>query len=133
MAVDLAYVVYGLPLLFIWAAYLSRHRWRESRSIAALQAARAAGLTEPASLHPAIDPLRCIGCGSCVTACPEQPGHQVLGLIGGKAQLVSPSDCIGHGACRTACPEGAITLVFGSETRGVTIPLLSPDFETNVP
>lgn len=127
-----AYVVYGLPLLLIWAAYLGRFRWREVRSLAVLHAAREAGLTEPASLHPVVDPLRCSGCGSCVQACPEQPEHHVLGLIGGKARLVSPSDCIGHGACRTACPEGAITLVFGTERRGVTIPLLSPDFETNV-
>jgi thioredoxin reductase len=31
-----------------------------------------------------------------------------------------------------ACPVGAITLVFGSETRGIDIPNLSPEFETNV-
>lgn len=92
-----------------------------------------AGLVEPASLHPRIDPNICIGCGACVAACPEQPEHQVLGLIGLKARLVSPSDCIGHGACRTACPVGAITLVFGTERRGVDIPLLKPNFETNVP
>ena len=93
----------------------------------------AAGLAEPASLHPVIDTLRCIGCGSCVKACPEQPEHHVLGLIGNKAQLISPSDCIGHGACRSACPVDAITLVFGSAKRGVDIPMLSPDFETSVP
>ena len=93
----------------------------------------AAGLLEPASLHPVIDPARCIGCGSCIKACPEQPEHQVLGLINGRAQLVSPTDCIGHGACKTACPVDAITLVFGSEKRGVEIPLLSPKFETSVP
>jgi thioredoxin reductase/NAD-dependent dihydropyrimidine dehydrogenase PreA subunit len=75
----------------------------------------------------------CVGCGACAKACPEQPHHHVLGLINGKARLVSPGDCIGHGACRTACPVGAITLVFGSETRGVDIPVLSPEFETNVP
>ena len=79
-----------------------------------------------------IDTLRCIGCGSCIKACPEQPDHHVLGLIGNKAQLISPSDCIGHGACRSACPADAITLVFGSAKRGVDIPLLSSDFETSV-
>jgi thioredoxin reductase len=45
---------------------------------------------------------------------------------------VSPSDCIGHGACKTACPVEAITLVFGTEKRGVEIPVLSPKFETSV-
>jgi thioredoxin reductase/NAD-dependent dihydropyrimidine dehydrogenase PreA subunit len=75
----------------------------------------------------------CVGCGACVRACPEQAEHHVLGLIDGKAHLVSPSECIGHAACRTACPVGAITLVFGSATRGVDIPVLTPEFETNVP
>jgi thioredoxin reductase len=31
------------------------------------------------------------------------------------------------------CPVGAIELVFGTEKRGVDIPLVNPDFETNVP
>ena len=37
-----------------------------------------------ASLHPIIDAVKCIGCGSCVKACPVQPEHAVLGLLGGK-------------------------------------------------
>jgi len=89
-----------------------------------------AGLTEPASLHPVIDPNLCIGSGSCVTACPE---GNVLGLIAGKAVLVDPTRCIGHGACRLSCPRDAITLVFGTEKRGVDIPHVSPDFQSNVP
>jgi thioredoxin reductase/NAD-dependent dihydropyrimidine dehydrogenase PreA subunit len=84
-------------------------------------------------LHPVIDPTRCIGCGNCIRACPEQPHHHVLGLINGRARLVSPTDCIGHGACKVVCPVDAITLVFGTERRGIDIPLLSPRFETTVP
>jgi thioredoxin reductase len=56
-----------------------------------------------------------------------------LGLIDGKAVLVGPTDCIGHGACKTACPFDAITLVLGTERRGVDIPVLKPNFESNVP
>jgi thioredoxin reductase (NADPH) len=93
----------------------------------------AAGLQDPASLHPVIDPARCIGCGSCVKACPEEPEHHVLGIIDGRAELVDPGNCIGHGACKAACPVEAISLVFGTERRGVQIPLLSPQFETSVP
>jgi len=126
-------LVYILPMLGIWVWYVVRRRRGEQNSERVQAEAVAAGLVEPASLHPVIDPLRCIGCGSCVTACPEQPQHHVLGLIRGKAALVSPTDCIGHGACRTACPVDAITLVFGTERRGIDIPVLSPKFETTVP
>jgi len=94
-----------------------------------LETSVADGLTEAASLHPVIDPIACIGCGSCVTACPE---HNVLGLVHRKAELVNPSNCIGHGACKSACPEHAIKLVFGSATRGLEIPDVSPDYQTCV-
>jgi thioredoxin reductase/ferredoxin len=129
----LIWLVYIAPMLLIWAWYARRRGSAEAKSRSALEAAVESGLGEPVSLHPVIDLQRCVGCGACVKACPEQPEHHVLGLIAGKAHLVSPSDCIGHGACRTACPVGAITLVFGSETRGVDIPVLTPEFETNVP
>jgi len=126
-------LVYGAPLAVIWGWYVGRRQRAERTHVAVRERVVAAGLAEPASLHPVIDTLRCIGCGSCIKACPEQPEHHVLGLIGNKAQLISPSDCIGHGACRSACPADAITLVFGSAKRGVDIPLLSSDFESSVP
>lgn len=50
----------------------------------------------------------------------------------GKGRLINASQCIGDGACAAACPVGAITLVFGTETRGVDIPFLTTEFETNV-
>jgi len=90
-------------------------------------------MLEPPTLHPEIDLRTCIGCKSCVAACPEQDAHTVLGMIGKKARLVGPSNCIGHGACKTACPVDAITLVFGTARRGVDIPVVKPNFETDVP
>ncbi|MFA5939620.1 MAG: NAD(P)-binding domain-containing protein [Sinimarinibacterium sp.] len=123
-------LVYGIPALLLLLLYRLRSGRRDRRNLVALEAAAEAGLTEPASLHPVIDPGRCGGCGACVSACPE---GNVLGIIGGRAHLIAPTKCIGHGACRSACPYDAITLVFGSARRGVDIPLLTPDFETNVP
>jgi thioredoxin reductase (NADPH) len=85
---------------------------------------------QPVSLHPAVNLGACIGSGACVTSCPEK---DVIAVIDGKAQLVNPTACIGHGACLRACPVDAITLVLGTEKRGVDIPLLATDFQTNVP
>ncbi|WP_211242919.1 NAD(P)-binding domain-containing protein [Sinimarinibacterium sp. CAU 1509] len=126
----LGWLVYGVPAAALLFLYGLISRRRDRRNLLALDAATTAGLTEPASLHPVIDPGKCGGCGACVSACPE---GNVLGIIAGRAHLIAPTKCIGHGACRAACPYDAITLVFGTEKRGVEIPLLSPDFETNVP
>jgi putative YpdA family bacillithiol system oxidoreductase len=125
--------LYGIPLLAIGAFYVWRQRRIHERHRRTQEEFIAAGMTEPASLHPIIDAALCLGCGACVKACPEQPHHEVLGLIGGKAVLVGPTDCIGHGACKTVCPFDAITLVFGTEKRGLDIPVLKPTFESNVP
>jgi thioredoxin reductase (NADPH) len=127
------WLLYGVPLLAIVAAYIWRQRRIHARHRRAQEESIAAGMTEPASLHPLIDPSLCLGCGACVKACPEQPLHEVLGLIDGKAVLVGPADCIGHGACKIVCPFDAITLVFGTERRGLDIPVLKPNFESNVP
>lgn len=134
MAYDLlSLLLYISPLAAIWIWYARKRRRDHHSSVAALEESIEAGLTEPVSLHPVINPNRCIGCGSCVAACPEMPGHQVLGLVHRKAALVSPTDCIGHGACQSACPVDAITLVFGTRRRGVELPLVKPNFESNVP
>ena len=82
----------------------------------------------PVSIHPEIDLDACIGSGGCVRACPED---EVLAITDGRARLVHPMSCIGHSACLSACPVGAIKLVFGTATRGIELPKLSPGFETS--
>lgn len=125
-------MIYGTPLLLIYVLILRSQRRKQQQSLEILEENQKIGLTEPASIHPLIDPNLCKGCGACVKACPESE-KQVLGIIAGKAALINPTCCIGHGACRVACPFDAISLVFGTEKRGVDIPHVSPDFETNVP
>jgi thioredoxin reductase (NADPH) len=82
------------------------------------------------SLSPSIDPDLCIGSGACVVACPEKG---IIGLVRGQAALINPLGCIGHGACATACPVTAIKLVFGTKTRGVELPVVDQNFQTNQP
>ncbi len=124
-----AVLLYATPLLLGLALYLRSRRRRHAAHAEKLREMVAAGLTEPASLHPTVDPNQCITSGSCIKSCPEQ----ALGIIDGKARLVNPTVCIGHGACKSSCPMDAITLVFGTERRGVDIPYVKPNFETNVP
>ena len=125
----ITWLFYLLPVIFIFI-YYSRSKKEHKTSHQTFTDVTEAGLTEPASLHPIIDPAKCLGCGACASACPE---GKVIGLIKGKAQLIHPTKCIGHGACKKACPFDAITLVFGTEKRGIDIPNVSENFETNIP
>ncbi|HEU4787207.1 MAG TPA: 4Fe-4S dicluster domain-containing protein, partial [Gemmatimonadaceae bacterium] len=71
----------------------------------------------------------CVGCGSCVAACPEDGALSLQG----KLAMVDPARCKGHGECVTACPMGAISVVRGTATNRVVVPQLDANFETNVP
>lgn len=121
--------LYGALLAVIVALYVVGRRRAAALHARELRESREAGLAEPPSLHPVVDPTRCIGSGACVQACPEK----ALGLVGGRAVLTNAAACIGHGACAAACPLEAIRLVFGTEKRGIDIPRLTPQFESNVP
>ncbi|MFP6845129.1 MAG: NAD(P)-binding domain-containing protein [Thalassolituus sp.] len=124
------WLIYAIPLISIVAWLKLKKQKKGKYAQQMLSENQEAGMTEPASLHPVIDLSRCVGSGACVSACPEK---QVIAIIDHKAHLVNPTSCIGHGACAAACAHDAITLVFGTETRGVDIPNVAPNFETNVP
>jgi thioredoxin reductase/Pyruvate/2-oxoacid:ferredoxin oxidoreductase delta subunit len=110
--------------------YALRTKRREKTAESRLAELQIAGLQAATMMHPHIDALACIGCGSCVAACPEE---DVLGVIGGKAVLVHGAKCIGHGLCADACPVGAITLLMASPGRSANLPVLSEEYETSVP
>ena len=110
--------------------YVLRLRRHERAGWEAAAEAKAQGLDEPVTLHPVVNPERCIGTGNCVSVCPE---GDVLILRDGQAHTIAPGRCIGHGLCERSCPVEAIQLVFGSEKRGVELPRVKQNFETNVP
>src|SRR4030066_1690331 len=120
------------PLVIVGAVgiYVAHQNKRSRKNLKKITKAKEYGTHEPVHIHPLVDPGVCIGSGACVTACPER---DILGVVNGRASLINSSHCIGHGACASSCPVGAIKLVFGTATRGVDIPLLKPDFETNIP
>lgn len=80
--------------------------------------------------HPHINPLQCIGCGSCIAACPESG---VIGLVDGIAHVIHASRCVGHAHCEIACPVGALKVGLGDLSARTDIPVLSEEMETSVP
>lgn len=124
-----SFTIYLIPILLILFLYLRGRYKHEVAAVEVFTESIEAGLTEPSSLHPEIDPNLCMGAGSCISACPEH----AIGMIKGKAVLINPTHCIGHGACAPACPHNAIKLVFGTAKRGMDIPQVDANFETNVP
>lgn len=107
-----------------------KNKLRSVQTISKTAIAKEYGLYEPVSLHPVVDLDICIGSGACITACPE---HDILGINNGQAQTINASRCVGHGACFHACPVQAISLCIGTEKRGVELPHVSQEFETNIP
>lgn len=131
MSLDLLALLAVATLVALVTAPIVVHQVRKDRAARRMLAeARRLGSHESPSLHPRIDEGLCIGCEDCVRGCPEQ---DVLATIRNKAVVVNAVECVGHGICERVCPVGAITLVVGTEKRGVEIPRLSEFFETNVP
>lgn len=116
-------------ILVVVGPYLLLQKSGSKKMAKQIERAKQDGLAEPATIHPKVNRAICIGSGSCINACPEK---DVLGLVDNKAEAVYASRCVGHGACARACPVGAIELVFGTEKRGVDIPQVQPNFESNM-
>lgn len=130
MTENLIYIFSFLFIAIVLLVYRLLLKKKELITQEKIAAARNTGLSEPVSLHPVVNHDSCIGSGACVLACPEK---DVLGLMNGQAYTINASRCVGHGACFHACPVGAISLFMGTEKRGVELPHISREFETNVP
>jgi thioredoxin reductase (NADPH) len=126
----LIYSLAVLLCLIIVKIYLRKKKKESNIVDEKIKIAKEFGMHEPVSLHPYIDVNKCIQTGACISACPE---HDILGIRNGKATIINASLCIGHGACFLACPTEAISLRIGTEKRGVDLPQIKQNFETNVP
>jgi thioredoxin reductase/ferredoxin len=71
----------------------------------------------------------CVGCGTCVAACPEDGAISMRG----KLAVVNDALCVGHGECVAACPVGGISVTTGAAVNRVTVPLIDANFMSNVP
>ncbi len=125
--------VYTLTILAVLIGVIAIPYWlkvakERRRAEEQLDKSRRAGSLMPVTLHPHINVSSCIGCGSCVKACPED----VLALAGGHVAVANGMRCIGHGLCAEVCPVGAIELRFGTPKEGQEIPLYDQHYETNV-
>lgn len=124
----LTFLTAGLTALGLWQRAIQKaHNQRLTEMI---REAEQQGLHQALTQHPHIERYRCLGCGSCVRACPEKG---VLALVEGKARMVHASHCVGHGYCEQVCPVGALTVGLGDISSRPDIPILSKDLETSVP
>ncbi|HLN55116.1 MAG TPA: NAD(P)-binding domain-containing protein [Bacteroidales bacterium] len=116
-----------VAMIFIAGVVL--YLWRTDSSVAAKTSSAEAEdeeTSEPATLRPSINEVKCIGCGLCVDACPEN----VISLMNARAHVADYSLCLGHGACFQNCPFDAIILRAGMDKRGENIPHVYENFES---
>jgi len=118
-------VVAAIVLPYVFSFRRRRHTDR-ARKVEAVQL----GFDRPTAQYPFVDPMACIGCGSCVEACPE---GDVLGVVGGVATVVNGLRCVGHARCEIACPVGAIRVGLGDVKSRPDVPLMDEWQETSVP
>ena len=125
----ITFAIAAVICLFFLFGYLRKMKAREKR---AHEAAKKGSIYSegPRAQHPKIDANSCIGCATCTTVCPE---GDVLAMLGGKAAIVNGYKCVGHALCAEACPVGAITMVMAGPGMSADLPVLSGQYETNVP
>jgi dihydropyrimidine dehydrogenase (NAD+) subunit PreT len=117
----------AIAVLGLWARRAELTRM--AASVAEREQAKTRGSHTARLQFPNIDLARCIGCGSCVRACPEEG---VLDLVHGQAVVVHGARCVGHGRCAVECPVGAIAITLGDLESRRDIPALHENFESTI-
>ncbi|MEM7232836.1 MAG: NAD(P)-binding domain-containing protein [Planctomycetota bacterium] len=130
-------VILAIVLVVLVALLVALSYWQQKvdeleadRVLTGIRDAKQRGSDKALAQHPQIDAQACIGCGTCIAACPEE---DVLGLVDGIAHIIHGSRCIGHGLCADACPVAAIQIGLGDVSGRTDLPELSQEFESTVP
>jgi len=99
---------------------------RMERSLRSRESAARQGGDRPQLRHPVIDRSRCLGCATCVSACPEDG---VLEMVHGQATVVGGARCMGYASCEAECPTGAITVALANLEERRDVPVLEESLE----
>jgi thioredoxin reductase len=100
---------------------------RMARGVAERDLALRQGSARAQLRHPVIDLSRCLGCATCVSACPEDG---VLEIVHGQAMVVHGARCVGVSACERECPVGAITVTLADADQRRDVPVLTDGLES---
>jgi thioredoxin reductase len=114
----------GFALLVVLARRTSLARMRST--VHARDRAVRSGAAKAQLQYPVVDLTRCLGCGKCVAACPEEG---VLDLVHGQAVVINGARCVGHALCEKECPVSAITVTIGDLAERRDVPALTEDLE----
>lgn len=122
----LAGLVLALGLALALAAARRTQLARMAARVHEREQALSSGAREAVLQEPVVDLSRCLGCGTCVSACPEEG---VLALVHGQAMVVNGARCVGHRACERECPVGAIAVGIAALATRTDVPNVSESLE----
>jgi Pyruvate/2-oxoacid:ferredoxin oxidoreductase delta subunit len=120
----LIWITIGTVSAIVFAHYFRQFTRRAKADEIRQESARRAGIDKAPSQDPHIDEIACIGCRSCVDACPE---GDVLGVVSGRAVFINGLRCVGHGRCaevpRAASSDAFDLIIVGAGPAGLAAAL----------